>query len=1165
MANITGSADKDVLTGTGADDFIQGFGGNDVINGGEGNDHLEGNDGRDALDGDDGDDVVYGGGGADIISDKRHGNGWLFGEDGDDTISVQRDNFANISSVVIADGGAGNDLLELFDLYFSFNGSFLSATLLGGTGDDRIVANLIGNETVVTIDAGEGSDRVELVTAGNITVTLGTGIDRLVILPQGFGPSIRVTDLALGAGGDHVDLSRLTFAGWDGSSNLFSTGHLQLVQVGSNAVLRADEDGAAGPGGFRDLTLFQNVMATALTARNLGGFSSDGSAPTNGTFVGTAGRDVLIGNAGDDLLQGLAGDDLLEGGFGNDRLEGGDGADALDGGKGNDQLFGGNDNDRLTDLLGGNDELRGEGGDDFLQASRVGSFSALLDGGDGHDTLIYGGPQSSGQAQLFGGDGDDVLSVFGGALTTLDAGAGNDRVTVRNVDTNCTVTLGLGADIFVLRYANVVTGSVTITDFQAGAGGDQLALLFYLDFVLQNWDRVSNPFGTGHMRLQQSGTSTIVQLDRDAGGAGFTFTNLVILQNVTAGTLTGFNLGSFSPDGSAPVGQLFLGTEATDNPLSGYLGADVIRGLGEDDTIFGRAGNDQIEGGAGDDFIDGDQGDDIIQGGEGSDLLDGDLGADTMVGGLGNDIYIVDDAGDTVTEAANEGTDEIRTTLSSYSLAGFPNVENLTGTSNGGQSLTGNAGVNAITAGSGNDTLDGGLGADAMTGGGGNDFHIVDDAGDSVVELAGGGSDYVGARISYALAAAARVETLSALVQGGTDALNLTGNGFAQDVIGNNGANILDGGGGADRLIGLAGDDILYVDSSDDQVIEFAGDGRDYVATKVSFALAAGAEVETLSTFSHGGTEALDLTGNGFGQDVIGNNGANILDGGGGADRLIGLGGNDFYFIDSGDDQVIEFANDGADYVAARVSWALAAGQEVETLSTISHAATDAIDLTGNELANTLIGNAGANVLDGGGGADRLIGLGGSDFYIVDNGGDTVLEDAGAGSDYVAARVSWTLGAGAEVETVSTLSHAATDAIDLTGNELANTMIGNDGANRLDGGAGADRLIGLGGADQFAFTTALGGGNVDQILDYAVGVDRILLDDAVFAGLALGNLAAGAFNTGSTASDADDRILYDAATGALYFDADGAGGAAAVQFASVTAGLAITASEFTVI
>ena len=158
MADITGTENKDTLIGTASDDFIRGLSGNDVSTGGDGNDRLEGGDGRDTLDGENGVDIVYGGGGTDIISDKNQGNGQLFGEEGNDSLNIGRENTTNISSAVLADGGAGDDIFNLFDFSFSFNGSSLSATLLGGTGDDTFNASDVGNETTLTIDAGEGSD-----------------------------------------------------------------------------------------------------------------------------------------------------------------------------------------------------------------------------------------------------------------------------------------------------------------------------------------------------------------------------------------------------------------------------------------------------------------------------------------------------------------------------------------------------------------------------------------------------------------------------------------------------------------------------------------------------------------------------------------------------------------------------------------------------------------------------------------------------------------------------------------------------------------------------------------------------------------------------------------------------------------------------------------------
>ena len=85
------------------------------------------------------------------------------------------------------------------------------------------------------------------------------------------------------------------------------------------------------------------------------------------------------------------------------------------------------------------------------------------------------------------------------------------------------------------------------------------------------------------------------------------------------------------------------------------------------------------------------------------------------------------------------------------------------------------------------------------------------------------------------------------------------------------------------------------------------------------------------------------------------------------------------------------------------------------------------------------------------------------------------------------------------------------------------------------------------------------------LADFNPADDTIRLENAVFTGLAAGALAAGAFNTGAAATQADDRIIYNSATGALLFDADGTGAGAAVQFATLQTGLTLTAADFFVI
>ena len=96
-----------------------------------------------------------------------------------------------------------------------------------------------------------------------------------------------------------------------------------------------------------------------------------------------------------------------------------------------------------------------------------------------------------------------------------------------------------------------------------------------------------------------------------------------------------------------------------------------------------------------------------------------------------------------------------------------------------------------------------------------------------------------------------------------------------------------------------------------------------------------------------------------------------------------------------------------------------------------------------------------------------------------------------------------------------------------------------------------------------SFSTApLAPANIDTIDDFSVADDTIRLDNAIFTGLVAGTLAASAFQTGTAAADALDRVIYNSATGALLFDSDGTGASAAVQFGIVSAGLAMTNADF---
>jgi Ca2+-binding RTX toxin-like protein len=265
-----------------------------------------------------------------------------------------------------------------------------------------------------------------------------------------------------------------------------------------------------------------------------------------------------------------------------------------------------------------------------------------------------------------------------------------------------------------------------------------------------------------------------------------------------------------------------------------------------------------------------------------------------------------------------------------------------------------------------------------------------------------------------------------------------------------------------------------------------------------------------------------------------------------------GGAGNDTYVVDNAGDQAVEADGNGTDLVQSSVTFSIA-GQFVEKLTLTGSANVSA---TGNSLANTLLGNSGSNTLNGGTNADSMQGGAGSDTYVVDNAGDTVVEANVSGGDLVRSSVSFSL-AGQYVER---LTLTGSGNVNATGNSLDNAIAGNSGNNTLAGAQGADT---------FWFTTALNAAtNVDHITDFA-SVDTINLENGIFTALTTtGTLAADAFISGAgltQAQDATDRIVYDTAIGALFYDADGAGGVAAVQFAVLDNRAALTSADFVVV
>jgi len=371
------------------------------------------------------------------------------------------------------------------------------------------------------------------------------------------------------------------------------------------------------------------------------------------------------------------------------------------------------------------------------------------------------------------------------------------------------------------------------------------------------------------------------------------------------------------------------------------------------------------------------------------------------------------------------------------------------------------------------------------------------------------------------------------------------------------------GDAGADTLEGGAGKDTYYVDGGDTVVESSANADLDVVITSTSFTLGAGVAVETLQTNSLSSKSALDLTGNGYDQQISGNAGANRLTGGGGKDTLAGYDGDDTYVIDSTDDEINVVAErdiGGNDTVESYVNFSLdvqepnSVFQFIENLTLLGSATKG----TGNTQDNHIKGNSLANILDGAGGKDTLEGGDGNDTYYVDSEDDAVDEDAGMGTDtIIVSGGSYTLADDVHVEVIK--ADANNDWGDLTGNAFNNVFHGNKGANLIDGRGGNDTVVLTGNRTSYtitrnqdgSFSLAGNGSGTDtirnveifQFADGAVSAENLLnpaptgisLDKDVVAENS-SNLAFGQFTVTDNPGDTHTFELTDNAGGRFSVD-----------------------------
>jgi Ca2+-binding RTX toxin-like protein len=1081
-----------------------------------------GNDDNNRIDGNSADNVLDGRGGADV----------MFGDDGDDRYIVD-----NAGDVVSEAPNQGIDTVEAsvsYTLSANVENLILTGTgSINGTGnwdnnqiDGNAADNVIdGGVGADTMRGGYGTDTYYVDNAGDLVVEYANQGNDIVYSSIGYVLTANVENLTL------TGTAAINGTGNSGSNNIHGNSAANVLDGGAGADVMA---GHAGDDTYYvdnavDIvienanegtdtvyasvhhTLFANVENLILT----------GTASING--FGNAANNSITGNSGDNVIDGGGGADEMSGGYGNDIYYVDNVGDFVweNADQGTDTIFSSISNYWLSTYvenltLTGNAAINGIGNS---LSNRIDGNSAsnVLDGGAGADVMAgHGGNDTyyvdNTSDMVFENANEGIDTVYSSVNHALFAN-------VENLILTGTAIYGFGN-----AANNSITGNSGDNVLDGYAGADTLQGGYVNDtyYVDNAGDLV--------VESANQGTDTV-----------YSSINYMLAANVENLILT----GTAAINGWGNAANNTITGNAGDNVLDGGAGADTMRGGLGNDTYYVNVdvyGTDTVIENA-NEGIDtvyasmrytltanvenliltgtvqwgtGNAADNVIVGNAADNVLDGGTGADTMRGGLGNDTYYVDNAGDTVIESANEGTDTVYASID-YRLTA--NVENLVlaGSASWGE---GNDGSNIITGNAGDNWLDGrGGGADTLRGGLGNDTYLVRNVGDIIIENANEGDDRVYAfGVSYTLAS--NVEELflfgDANGMGNSgDAMNGTGNNLDNLIVGTSGANVLDGGAGADLMVGGYGNDTYYVDNARDYVREFVNEGIDTVYASVSHALSVNVENLVLT-----GTAAINGTGNAADNSITGNAADNILDGGAGADKMSGGLGNDTYYVDNSSDSVRENANEGVDSVYSTVSFTL--NDNIENLTLLGSASVRGEGNSGN---NEIHGNSGDNelhgldgsdildgglgndILNGGRGDDLMLGGAGNDEYWVDSARDIVREKTDEGTDTVHAAVDYVLPANVEnlilyettfVPGAWNPNHAG------TGNNADNAITGDWVNNVLNGGGGKDILTGGYGNDTFVFHRGEANGDIVTDFHPASGLQSGDLDTLRFEGYGAG-------------------------------------------------------------
>ncbi len=1059
-----------------------------------------------------------------------------------------------ISGFEIVQMGSGND---------SVTGSSLDDTFSGGNGNDT----LSGGLGVNSMTGGGGNDVFAFTGALSINSVNGSGgVDTLDLSLSGTGWVVLGDSTASNAGASIAFTGVEIIIGTNFTDTISDAPFVSTILAGNgNDTVIVDattslSESFAGQGGNDTLDI-QALSGGASVNLDTGVLSSHAGISGFEAVIAGSGNDTLTGSNGNDTLTGGAGADILTGGLGADTLLGGDGSDTIvqanDGAAGS--VDGGNQTDTLDlssssaawVLLGNSTGTSGGTtlsftaveiviGTAFNDTLSDAPFVSTIRAGEGNDTVIVDATTSV--SESFAGEGGtdtlDVQALTGNVSVDLAAGTLSSH---RGISGFEAVIAGGGND--------TLTGSTGNEALTGGAGHD------LLDGGTAN-DTLTGGLGNDTM-LGSDGSDLFAQANDGATNSvnGGNQTDTLDLSSSTAAwVLLGDSTGT---SGATAIS---------------FTAVEIVIGSDFNDTISDAPFVSTIRGGAGQDTVIVDSTTSV------SESFGGDAGTDTL------DLQALTGGVD-VNLAAG--------TLSSHrGVSGFEIVvagsgnDTITGMDSGTNTLFGDAGNDRFQLQGAREIVHGGLGNDTfvfLDSGSGDtrDDELFGDEGIDTLDL----SVFNSAAIFTYGGASSDMPSL--MISEGYW-IEFTG---IENIIGSTARDVIDEDGAFDMIMAGDGDDVVTADDSASLNDSFdGGNGLDtlnleLLSTNLAINLATG----TLT--GHGGISGFEFILGGAGHDTFtgsdadeilfgsngndsihGGNGNDFLDGGDGNDTLLGEVGNDTFGVTQSSDHDSLNGGTGTDTLDLSddlEAWTLLGDSTGSNSNGGTISFTDIEIINGTRYGDTLSDAPFVRTVDGGGGADIIVVdatasvtelfIGGNDLDTLDvqalSGGVTVNLATGTLSGHAGAR---------EFEAV--LAGIGNDNI--TGDAESNTLIGGAGNDTLSGGGGtADLMVGGVGNDVFVFAATANGINQQGISDFVVGEDMLHLAAAAFAGLSPGALSANAFvaNTSGAATTAAHRIIYEIDTGRLFFDADGSGAGAAVQFGFIGSNLALDADDILII